>query len=142
MATIMIVDDSSFTRRTHRRIVESDGHVVHEATSGMAAIESFFLHRPDLVLLDLTMEDMSGFDVLEKLRDECQLKSATRTETCLLRYLMLAALWTMHTLFVVLQQLRRTFGHTSRSCKIAGVRHSPCSFGRHVRRRRLYLLRR
>ena len=68
MATIMIVDDSNFTRRTHRRIVESDGHVVHEATTGMAAIESFFVHRPDLVLLDLTMEDMSGFDVLEKLR--------------------------------------------------------------------------
>ncbi len=68
MATIMIVDDSTFTRRTHRRIVESDGHVVHEATSGMAAIESFFVHRPDLVLLDLTMEDMSGFDVLDKLR--------------------------------------------------------------------------
>ena len=69
MATIMIVDDSNFTRRTHRRIVESDGHVVHEATSGMAAIESFFVHRPDLVLLDLTMEDMSGFEVLEKLRE-------------------------------------------------------------------------
>jgi two-component system chemotaxis response regulator CheY len=69
MATIMIVDDSNFTRRTHRRIVESDGHVVHEATSGMAAIESFFVHRPDLVLLDLTMEDMSGFAVLEQLRE-------------------------------------------------------------------------
>jgi two-component system chemotaxis response regulator CheY len=68
MATIMIVDDSNFTRRTHRRIVESEGHVVHEATSGMAAIEGFFVHRPDLVLLDLTMEDMSGFEVLEKLR--------------------------------------------------------------------------
>ena len=69
MATVMIVDDSNYTRRTHRRIVESDGHVVHEATSGMAAIESFFVHRPDLVLLDLTMEDMTGLEVLERLRD-------------------------------------------------------------------------
>ena len=69
MATIMIVDDSTYTRRTHRRIVESAGHVVHEATSGMAAIEGFFVHRPDLVLLDLTMEDMSGFDVLARLRE-------------------------------------------------------------------------
>ncbi len=69
MATVMIVDDSNFTRRTHRRIVESEGHVVYEATSGMAAIESFFVHRPDLVLLDLTMEDMSGLEVLEKLRE-------------------------------------------------------------------------
>jgi two-component system, chemotaxis family, chemotaxis protein CheY len=69
MATIMIVDDSNYTRRTHRKMVEADGHVVHEAASGMAAIEGFFVHRPDLVLLDLTMEDMSGMDVLAKLRE-------------------------------------------------------------------------
>ena len=68
MATIMIVDDSNYTRRTHRRIVESAGHVVHEASTGMAAIESYFVHRPDLVLLDLTMEDMGGLEVLEKLQ--------------------------------------------------------------------------
>lgn len=68
MATIMIVDDSSYTRRTHRRIVESAGHVVHEASTGMAAIEGYFVHRPDLVLLDLTMEDMGGLEVLEQLR--------------------------------------------------------------------------
>jgi two-component system, chemotaxis family, chemotaxis protein CheY len=69
MASIMIADDSSYTRRTHRRILESDGHVVHEAASGMAALEGYFLHRPDVVLLDLTMEDMSGLDVLARLRE-------------------------------------------------------------------------
>jgi two-component system chemotaxis response regulator CheY len=69
MATIMIVDDSNYTRRTHRRILESDGHAVHEASSGMAALEAYFVHRPDLVLLDLTMEDMGGLEVLEKLRE-------------------------------------------------------------------------
>src|SRR5215208_1418734 len=68
MASIMIADDSSYTRRTHRRILESEGHVVHEAASGMAAIEGYFVHRPDIVLLDLTMEDMSGLDVLARLR--------------------------------------------------------------------------
>jgi two-component system, chemotaxis family, chemotaxis protein CheY len=69
MATVLIVDDSSYARRTHRRILESDGHSVLEAATGMAAIESFFVHNPDLVLLDLTMEDMSGLDVLAKLRE-------------------------------------------------------------------------
>ena len=69
MASIMIADDSSYTRRTHRRILESEGHVVHEAASGMAAIEGFFVHRPDLVLLDLTMEDMGGLDVMARLRE-------------------------------------------------------------------------
>jgi CheY-like chemotaxis protein len=69
MATIMIADDSGYTRRTHRRILESDGHIVHEAGSGMAALEGFVVHRPDIVLLDLTMEDMSGLDVLARLRE-------------------------------------------------------------------------
>jgi len=68
MASIMIVDDSNYTRRTHRRILESEGHTVLEASSGMAAIESYFVHQPDLVLLDLTMEDMSGLEVLRQLR--------------------------------------------------------------------------
>lgn len=69
MASIMIADDSGYTRRTHRRILESDGHTVLEAASGLAAIESYFVHRPDVVLLDLTMEDMSGLDVLARLRE-------------------------------------------------------------------------
>ena len=69
MAIIMIVDDSNYTRRTHRRILESDGHTILEAASGMAAIEGYFVHQPDLVLLDLTMEDMSGLEVLQKLRE-------------------------------------------------------------------------
>lgn len=69
MATIMIVDDSAYTRRTHRRILEDAGYTVVEAASGMAAIEGYFVHHPDLVLLDLTMEDMSGLQVLEKLHE-------------------------------------------------------------------------
>lgn len=69
MATIMIVDDSAYTRRTHRRILESEGHVVVEAASGMAAIEGYFVQRPDLMILDLTMEDMTGLDVLARLRE-------------------------------------------------------------------------
>ena len=69
MATIMIVDDSNYTRRTHRRILETDGHTVIEASSGMAAIEGFFVHRPDVMLLDLTREDMGGLEVLQKLRE-------------------------------------------------------------------------
>ena len=69
MATVLIVDDSAYTRRTHRRILESGGHAVVEASSGMEALESYFVHHPDLVLLDLTMEDMSGLDVLRQLRE-------------------------------------------------------------------------
>lgn len=66
---ILIVDDSSMSRRMMRRIVESAGYEVVEAEEGAAALEQFFLEKPDLVFLDLTMKDMYGLDVLVKLRE-------------------------------------------------------------------------
>jgi two-component system chemotaxis response regulator CheY len=66
---ILIVDDSSMSRRMMRRIVESAGHDVIEAEEGAAGLEKYFLERPDLVFLDLTMRDMYGLDVLKKLRE-------------------------------------------------------------------------
>jgi two-component system, chemotaxis family, chemotaxis protein CheY len=66
---ILIVDDSSMSRRMLRRIVESVGYEVIEADEGAAGIEQYFLENPDLVFLDLTMKDMYGLDVLEKLRE-------------------------------------------------------------------------
>jgi two-component system chemotaxis response regulator CheY len=66
---ILIVDDSSMSRRMLRRIVESSGYEVVEASEGAAGLEKYFLEKPDLVFLDLTMKDMYGLDVLEKLRE-------------------------------------------------------------------------
>ncbi len=69
MARIIVVDDSGYTRRVHRRILEGAGHEVAEAATGNAALEAYFLDRPDVVLLDLSMEDIGGLDVLARLRE-------------------------------------------------------------------------
>ena len=66
---VLIVDDSSMSRRMLRRILESEGHEVIESGEGAAGIELFFLEKPDLVFLDLTMKDMYGLDVLASLRE-------------------------------------------------------------------------
>lgn len=68
MTTILIVDDSNLSRRTSRRILESGGYEIIEAPDGMSALERFALERPDVVLLDVTMPDMSGLEVLRQLR--------------------------------------------------------------------------
>ena len=68
MARILIVDDSGLSRRISRTILEDAGHEVIEAEDGIAAIERYYLGKPDLVLLDITMRGMSGFEVLDKLR--------------------------------------------------------------------------
>jgi two-component system chemotaxis response regulator CheY len=69
MAKILIVDDSGMSRRTLRKILEPAGHEIIEAEEGIVALERYFLERPDLVFLDLTMTGMYGIDVLNKLRE-------------------------------------------------------------------------
>lgn len=69
MAKILVVDDSSMSRRTLRKILESAGHEVVEAEEGIVALERYFLDKPDLVFLDLTMTGMYGMEVLNKLRE-------------------------------------------------------------------------
>jgi two-component system chemotaxis response regulator CheY len=69
MARILIVDDSGYARRIHRGILEAAGHTVTDVSTGMGALESYSLEHPDLVLLDLSMEDLGGVQVLKTLRE-------------------------------------------------------------------------
>ncbi|HZR21398.1 MAG TPA: response regulator [Verrucomicrobiae bacterium] len=66
---ILIVDDSGFARRTLRQMLEAAGYTVDEASNGNDALERYFLRRPDLVLLDLVMEGMTGMEVLARLKE-------------------------------------------------------------------------
>ena len=66
---ILLVDDSGLARRSVRHILEPEGYEVVEAEDGMSALERYFLEKPDLVLLDLVMRGMPGFDVLKKLQE-------------------------------------------------------------------------
>ena len=66
---VLIVDDSAMSRRMLRKILESAGHSVVEAGEGAAGLEMFYLEKPELVFLDLTMKDMYGLDVLAKIRE-------------------------------------------------------------------------
>jgi two-component system, chemotaxis family, chemotaxis protein CheY len=91
MGKIMIVDDSGLSRRISRRILQEAGHTVVEAEDGIAALEMYFLEKPDLVLLDITMKGMNGIEVLKKLREmdsqarvviaTADIQSSTRTLT-------------------------------------------------------------
>jgi two-component system chemotaxis response regulator CheY len=69
MSKILVIDDSSLTRRILRSILEPAGYLVVEASEGKKALETFSSEKPDLTLLDLTMEDMHGLEVLKKLRE-------------------------------------------------------------------------
>lgn len=69
MSKVLLVDDSGMARRGTRRILEEAGYEVFEAEDGMAALERYFVEKPDMVMLDLVMRGMSGLDVIAKLRE-------------------------------------------------------------------------
>jgi two-component system, chemotaxis family, chemotaxis protein CheY len=66
---VLIVDDSGFARRLLRQILERAGCTVDEVKGGMEALERYAQKKPDVVLLDIIMEDMNGLAVLAKLRE-------------------------------------------------------------------------
>jgi two-component system chemotaxis response regulator CheY len=66
---VLVVDDSGFSRRILRQILEEAGYSVDEAKDGMEALERYSLARPQVVLLDVVMNGMTGLEVLSKLRE-------------------------------------------------------------------------
>jgi DNA-binding NarL/FixJ family response regulator len=69
--TVLIVDDHPSFRRLARRLFEEAGFtVVGEAQDGQSALDSARALRPDLVLLDVMLPDISGIELAERLPPE------------------------------------------------------------------------
>jgi DNA-binding NarL/FixJ family response regulator len=67
--TVLIVDDHPSFRASARAMLESEGFVVvGEAEDGASAIDAVELLAPDVVVLDVQLPDMTGFDVCTALQ--------------------------------------------------------------------------
>jgi PAS domain S-box-containing protein len=67
-ATILIVEDNPITRKMIRVALETAGYSTLEADDGRNAVELMTRYLPDLVLQDLHLPDMDGFELLDRLR--------------------------------------------------------------------------
>jgi sigma-B regulation protein RsbU (phosphoserine phosphatase) len=67
-ATILIVDDSPVNLQVLLRILEGSGHRILVATSGKSALDIVARARPDMLLLDVMMPEMDGFDVCRTIK--------------------------------------------------------------------------
>ena len=68
-AKILIVDDEKFVRRTISRVLSSEGFATFEASNGPDALRIAQEQSFDLMLLDIVMDGMDGFQVIRTLRD-------------------------------------------------------------------------
>ena len=67
---VLVVDDDPDLCRLVKRLLEPLGYIVHEALTADDAVSTALRERPPLVLLDVHLPDMSGYEVCRRLRDE------------------------------------------------------------------------
>ena len=66
---VLVVDDDSDIRGLVRELLERQGYEVAEAGNGRDALRALYSSPPDLVLLDVSMPELDGWETLERIRD-------------------------------------------------------------------------
>ena len=72
MRKIAVVDDNADNRLIIRTILE-DQYDIEEYSSGIEAIEGFRKSKPDVVILDISLPEMDGTEILRRIRDDSHL---------------------------------------------------------------------
>jgi two-component system cell cycle response regulator len=86
--TIVVVDDEPEAARLMKRILETEGHRVFMALEGRSGIEMILRLKPDLVLLDVRMPIVQGYEACRYLRSQGELRNT--------KILMVSGLGTAH----------------------------------------------
>jgi len=70
---VLVVDDNLDAVETLAMLLDLWGHDVRSARDGPTALETAAAHRPDVVLLDISLPGMSGYEVAQELRGKPEL---------------------------------------------------------------------
>jgi len=72
--TVLVVEDSPTSRKVISMVLARRGYVIEEAPTGGAALRKLEGVTPDLILLDAMLPDMTGYDILARVKKEPKLK--------------------------------------------------------------------
>ncbi|MCH8109150.1 MAG: response regulator transcription factor [Chloroflexi bacterium] len=65
---ILIIEDDESISEIVSRVLESEGYTTHVASNGVKGLEQFYLTLPDMIILDVKMPEMDGWETLERIR--------------------------------------------------------------------------
>lgn len=70
---IMVVDDEPYIARVIKFKLEQEGYIVISANDGITGLNKIREEKPDLVLLDVMMPGMTGYEVCQKIKGDAEL---------------------------------------------------------------------
>lgn len=73
-ALLLVAEDDQFYANLYRTKLEKEGFGVVTAANGKETLELLKQHSPNLIILDLVMPEMDGFEVLKKIKEEKNLR--------------------------------------------------------------------
>ena len=73
--TVLIVEDNELNMKLFNDLVETRGHRIVQTRSGVEAVELARKHRPDLILMDIQLPEVSGLEVTQWLKDDEELRA-------------------------------------------------------------------
>ena len=74
-ATILYIEDNPANRLLVRRVLEAADYVIIEAEDGASGLEMAEQSIPDLILLDINLPEIEGYEMVDRLRDKPNLAS-------------------------------------------------------------------
>ncbi|MEN8189385.1 MAG: response regulator, partial [Thermodesulfobacteriota bacterium] len=74
-ASILVIDDELIVRRLVQSVLEGEGYRVFSASSGMQGLKTARQFQPDLVLLDIVLPDMDGYEVWRMIKESNDLSA-------------------------------------------------------------------
>ena len=73
--TVLIVEDNELNMKLFNDLLEAHGYATLKTANGIEAIELARRHRPDLILMDIQLPEVSGLEVTKWLKEDDELKS-------------------------------------------------------------------
>ena len=68
MKTILIVEDNDKNMKLARDVLQAKGYATLEAVNGLDGVALALQHRPDLILMDIQLPDIIGFEAVQRIR--------------------------------------------------------------------------
>lgn len=75
MAKILVVEDDTFTASVVERVLATGGHTVVRAKDGLEAVAQTLQEKPDLIIMDLGLPSMNGWDATRTLKSDAKTKT-------------------------------------------------------------------